>query len=402
MKILHIMIACFYVETMEYQENVLPRKHKELGFDVEIITTQFSFDKNGKKYLRDVETYKNNDGINVHVLSYKKSSFLFNLLGLKRVEKLYDRIELYEPDIIFVHGCQFYDINEIIKYKKKYPITKLYVDNHTDFVNTPVNTWKKKLYYGVVMGSFARLVSNYVEKFWGVTPSRVTYLKTVYGVQSNKLDLLVMGGDESKFNYLKKEVYRKEICLTFGFDDNDFIIVTGGKIDERKKIHLLIQIAAQLPLKCKILIFGEPNKEIEKYFHNLPCNVLHLGWIDSNTVYKYFLASDLGVFPGTHSVLWEQAVATGLPCIFRYWEGMDHVDVGGNAILLDGAIMDDDYKISLKKTIMELVEKGAKYDGMKNVSTNKAMQMFSYKNIALRAIEMDNYNQEVELKDFLV
>lgn len=392
MKILHIMIACFYVEGMEYQENVLPRKHKKNGFDVEIVTTQFSFDRNGKKYLRNVETYENKDGIRVNVLGYKRGGCLFYLLGLKRINGLYEKIKSYKPDIIFVHGCQFYDIKDVIRYKKKCNFVKIYVDNHTDFINTPVDTWKRKLYYKIVIGSFARWISNYAEKFWGVTPSRIEYIKSVYGVQSDNLDLLVMGGDEDKFNYLKREECRKEICATCKFDSDDFIIITGGKIDERKKIHLLIQIATQLPLKCKILIFGNPNSEIEKYFQNLPSNVFHLGWIDSDKAYKYFVASDLGVFPGTHSVLWEQAVATGLPCVFRHWDGMEHVDVGGNAILLDGA-PDDDYKLSLQQSIIGLADRGIKYTQMKNIALDKAMKVFSYKNIALRAIEMEDYEK---------
>jgi len=44
--------------------------------------------------------------------------------------------------------------------------------------------------------------------------------------------------------------------------------------------------------------------------------------------------SDLGVFPGTHSVLWEQACANGLPCIFKRWNGIEHVLVNDNCILM--------------------------------------------------------------------
>ena len=37
-KIVHVMIANFYKNGFGYQENILPAKHKELGYDVEIIT----------------------------------------------------------------------------------------------------------------------------------------------------------------------------------------------------------------------------------------------------------------------------------------------------------------------------------------------------------------------------
>ena len=43
-KIVHVMIACFYKNGFGYQENILPEKHKELGFDVNIdITTKESY-----------------------------------------------------------------------------------------------------------------------------------------------------------------------------------------------------------------------------------------------------------------------------------------------------------------------------------------------------------------------
>jgi hypothetical protein len=45
--------------------------------------------------------------------------------------------------------------------------------------------------------------------------------------------------------------------------------------------------------------------------------IRYLGWVPSEKVYNYFFAGDLAFFPGTHSVLWEQAVGIGLPCILK-------------------------------------------------------------------------------------
>ena len=38
MKILHLMLACFYIDNYSYQENYLPKYHKKQGNDVEIKT----------------------------------------------------------------------------------------------------------------------------------------------------------------------------------------------------------------------------------------------------------------------------------------------------------------------------------------------------------------------------
>lgn len=387
MKIIHIAIACFYIENLEYQENVLPRIHKRLGLEVDIITTQYSFERNYNiQKKREPGQYINSDGIPVTVLKYKKEIQPFKFLGIKRVEPLYEKIETIAPDIIFIHGCQFYDIKEVIKYKKKYPRVKLFVDNHADFINTPVNTWKRKLYYYLITGHFARSIEKHVERFWGVTPSRIKYLRDIYGLKSNKLDLLVMGGDETKIDFTNKETIKDKIRNKYKISDNDFLIVTGGKIDKKKNIHLLLECFKQLPISIKLIIFGEPDKEMISCFDNISSNIRLIGWIESSETYNLFLASDLGIFPGTHSVLWEQAIASGLPCIFKYWEGMDHVDIGGNAIILKQPSNDKTYINDLSILISELSKKDSKYNEMKKTAENKGREVFSYTQIAKKSI----------------
>lgn len=390
MKIIHIPIACFYIENLEYQENVLPRIHKRLGLEVDIITSQYSFERNYNiQKKREPGQYINSDGIRVTVLKYKKEIQPFKFLGIKRVEHLYEKIEAIAPDIIFIHGCQFYDIKEIIRYKNKYPSVKLFVDNHADFINTPVNTWKRKLYYYLITGHFARSIEKHVERFWGVTPSRIKYLKDIYGLKSNKLDLLVMGGDETKIDFANKDIIRDKIRNKYTISDNDFLIVTGGKIDKKKNIHLLVECFKQLPQNIKLIIFGEPDKELISCFDNISSNIRLIGWIESSETYNLFLASDLGIFPGTHSVLWEQAIASGLPCIFKYWEGMDHVNVGGNAIILKQPLDENLFIETISNLIIELSLKDDKYNHMKDIAEKNGREQFSYTQIAKKSIQLE-------------
>ena len=48
MKILHLMLGCFYIDNYSYQENYLPKHHKLQGHDVEIVASLVTFDENGK------------------------------------------------------------------------------------------------------------------------------------------------------------------------------------------------------------------------------------------------------------------------------------------------------------------------------------------------------------------
>lgn len=73
-KIVHVMIACFYKNGFGYQENILPEKHKELGFDVNIVTYNKGGDASYKGGTPPI-TYLNPDGIPVHVLKDNTSFF---------------------------------------------------------------------------------------------------------------------------------------------------------------------------------------------------------------------------------------------------------------------------------------------------------------------------------------
>ncbi len=390
MKIIHIMIASFYIEGMEYQENVLPRKHKELGLDVNIITSQYNFDKDYKlEQLREAGSYINLDGIEVTILKYKKVGPIFNLLNIQIIDGLYEKIVQISPDILFVHGCQFYDIKSIIKYKRNNPNVKLYVDNHVDYVNLKIDTWKRKLYYFFITGHYARSVARYTNKFWGVTPQRVDFLHDFYKVSSKSLDLLVMGGDENKIDFRNKDIIRSDFRKQFNIKETDFLVVTGGKIDRRKNIHLLLDVFKKLSQNVKLVVFGEPDSEMLSYFTPdlIAKNVILLGWIPSGKAYDLFLSADLGVFPGTHSVLWEQSIATGLPCIFKHWNGMEHVDLGGNCILVNQPEDEDMYVKVLLSYIIDLSLKNGKYNLMASIAIEKGPVYFSYKEIAKRSIE---------------
>ena len=43
MKIMHLMLSSFYIDNYSYQENLLPKYHKKLGYEVEIVASLFTF-----------------------------------------------------------------------------------------------------------------------------------------------------------------------------------------------------------------------------------------------------------------------------------------------------------------------------------------------------------------------
>ena len=375
-KIVHIIIACFYKEGFGYQENILPAKHVELGYDVTIITI---------KRNEYNQSYINRDGVKVKLLDANKSLFMklpfFKILNSK-TKGLHHKLIEINPDIIFIHGSQAIDNLSVVKYKKHNPNVQVFVDQHGDYYNMPINTLKNWFIQKVVFRFVAQKLASISEMMWGVTPWRVEYLQKVYGVNKEKTGLLVMGGDEKLIDWESKTLIRYNIRKSYNIPEDCFLIITGGKIDSNKNIHLLSDAVIALNnSNIKLMIFGKYEKDMKNIIV-MNDSIIDVGWIDSKEVYALFLASDLGFFPGTHSVLWEQAVASGLPCVFKKWgEGMKHLDVGGNCLFLE------DITIStIKGIILELYENAENYKNMELVANTIARKEFSYLEIAKHSI----------------
>lgn len=110
MKIVHLCLASFYPDGYSYQENLLPKFHKELGLDVEVIASTQSFDKDGRIcYLNKTGSYINEYGIKVTRLPYFFKGKICR--KIRKYKGVFDSLQRAFPDIIFIHGIQFVDIS---------------------------------------------------------------------------------------------------------------------------------------------------------------------------------------------------------------------------------------------------------------------------------------------------
>lgn len=383
MKIVHLCLSCFYVEGMGYQENILPRKHKQLGYDVSIIASRFTFDSSGKPYFRPVDTHINEDGIPVTVLDYQNS--IFNLARyLHYFKGLYKCLTNIKPDVIFCHGVSFFSIFELKKYCKENSV-KLFCDCHSDYYNTPTTGFKYGLINGLFWPMVARRIVPYIEKAWGTTPARCEYLRTVYKFPASKVDLLVMGGDEERIPFDKRDEVRQNFSYSHAIPNDSFIICSGGKINKTKNIIELIRAFKQLnDSSLYLVLFGSVTPDIKQEYDQLvsECkNIINIGWANQKEINEILVLSDLAIFPGTHSVLWEQSIACGTPTIYRKREMMMHVDVGGNCLFIEDGSED-----SIKQVLLSVINDHDLYNRMKKVTETKGRKAFSYRYIAQRSI----------------
>lgn len=385
MKIVHLCLSCFYIDNYSYQENMLPKYHVIQGHDVTVLASLVSFDSNGKPcLLKEESTTKTKDGFKVIRLDYKRPFYKFNKF-VRYYNNTYNLLEIENPDLIFIHDFSFMDISTVIKYVSKNSHVKVFVDCHTDYINS-AQTWiSKNIFHHLIWRYYAKKLSPYVEKFYGVTPLRCDFLKNAYKIPAENIELLVMGVDDETLKNKDRVLIKSKYCKALGIKDSDFIIVTGGKIDEKKNIHLVMEAVNELNVKnVKLIVFGTVAPEMKILFDSLIIseNIIFIGWLNSESIIDYLIVADLIVFPGTHSVLWEQAVGIGTPCVFKYWEGMTHVNVGGNCDFL--------YKDTVEEMIevlSDILTNKDKYKNMKDVAAKIGLKNFSYSEISKNAIK---------------
>lgn len=384
MKIIHICLAQFYIDDYSYQENIFPKMHKKQGHDVFILASTETFINNATLGYLQPSSYHTKEGIPITRLPYVKWLPLFISKKLRIYSGVKNALNQFKPDIIFIHDTQFISIKTIAAYARKNKNVKVYADGHADFVNSGTNWVSKNILHKIIYRWCTQIIRPYTTKFYGVLPVRVEFFRDVYKIPAEQIELLLMGTDTTNIDFSKRDLIRNQMRQKLGIKDDALVFVTGGKIDRLKNIHTLMAAVASLGLQdLNLIVFGVPNEEMKEEIQRLAGSpqISYVGWIPSEEAYKYFFAADVAFFPGTHSVLWEEAAGLGLPGIFKKWEGMQHIDFGGNAIYLD--VPDEE---NIKSCLLTLNNDQILLEKMKKKAVEVASE-FSYYEIAKKAIE---------------
>lgn len=382
MKIVHICLCGPVMDGWAYQDNLLAKYQRISGHDVTIISSEWIYNEKGIVTKADLVNYYNKDYVKMIRL---KSRFRTNINSkLKLYSGLYEALKNENPDIIFIHGCQFLDIRYIIKYKKNNAAVKIYIDNHADLANSAKNWFSKNILHRMIWRRCAQNILKYTEKYYGVSPARVDFLIDVYKLPENKVELLVMGADDERVIEAQNDEKRRLIRKKHNIREHDFLVITGGKIDHNKPQTLLLMESVNKLQNdnIKLIVFGSVIPELKSRFDSLLSDtVQYIGWLNTSEAYDYFYAGDLVVFPGLHSVYWEQAVGLGKPCVFKYIEGFTHIDLGGNCKFIHEDSVDE-----ITRILNQIIHDRDIYENMKYVANTKGKEVFSYSNIAEKCL----------------
>lgn len=384
MRILHCCLSAFYIDNYGYQENILPRIHHQMGHVVEILASTETFIENNKVGYLKPSKYFTNDGIAIERIPYV--SYVPHLLArkLRIYPSILHKLEQFKPEVVFLHNFQFWNVLDIVAYAKNHKVN-IIADSHVDAINSATSFFSREILHKIIYRKYARILEPYVTKFWGTSPLRNDFMFEYYHIPKSKIELLPLGADDSLYQGSERLEIRLKERSKLKISSSDFVIISGGKLDRRKNILLLINAFKKIVASnCKLVLFGSISDEMEDELRQSISSdkrIMYVSWLSQEEIYKMFFSADLAVFPGTHSVLWEQAVGVGLPCIFKSWKGIEHVKVGENCILLESVD-----ELSIQNSINSVLNDNPFYLRMKRSAETDGIGAFSYMNIASKAI----------------
>lgn len=319
MKIL--MLCDFYNEKLEFQENILTKYYTKYNHEVVVIASTYesvfdyyngSYDKNTPQKVYFDKKAK------IIKLPYK-----FNILNkLRKYTSIKKILEDEKPDLIYVHDIML-NILECVTYIKRNPHVKMIMDYHADYSNSGKNWLSLKVLHGIIRKWYLDKSIKYISKIFPVVPAGVDFLHEIYKVPYEKMEVLPLGADIDlcKSVFEKKELHNilKE---KYFIKDNTKVVITGGKLSPRKKTELLIEAFKSLNIDDKVLlVIGDSSEPDMEYIQMLKeksksqKNIIFTGWLSTHDVYAHYAISDIAVFPASQSILWQQAIASGLPLI---------------------------------------------------------------------------------------
>lgn len=330
MRIVHICLEAPYIDGWVYQENALPRHHAEMGHEVIVIGSRDRLPGylRGKVDYRDrVEPYW--DGP-VKIVRIKSSLSL--LTHLNYYHSLRPLLLQLEPDLIFHHGGQSLSLLESKRYVDQHEQARLFVDFHSEIYNSARGWGSRTLLHRQIWRRLIHLCLPSISRIYCISQSTRTFCEQLYDLPSERMENLYLGVEPLQVSEETRGSLRLSVRGELGLAPDDFLLVTGGKLNPDKQIPLLLSSLKILGREAvHLLIFGsaDPNHQaaLEAHINSTP-RVHYVGWSDAQAINRYFLAADLAVFPGGQSVLWQQSIAAGLPGLYRKWSGHEHLNRG--------------------------------------------------------------------------
>jgi len=333
MKIVHVVQH--YMPGHTYQENYLPAAMAKLGHEVTIVAG-----------VDNPDFYKGTPQKEGDKIREKGVSVRYTKIFYKRfytpVPNLYAILCEEKPDLVFVHGFILTRSPQLLRYARRNRACVFAADTHETyllaynacFTGAARDRIRHFVYFRCVYRVWRRIVENRYRCVFYVTPPRKTFAMQEFGFPERILKPLWMGADFDMLPYGNKPALRESIRKQYGIPADARIMVLAGKLDGKKRPAELAEAFRRLDgLNWWLVYAGSMEPDVRARVERSAGGtgrIVFTGLLSGDEVLEHIAASDLAVYPGAHSVLWEQTVCLGIPAVF-YEE-----QPGDAAHLLDG------------------------------------------------------------------
>jgi len=324
-----IHISPVFWDEWAYQENILTQDQAKAGHEIIVISSKKSISSYRKEDFKLLDYFVGD----VRVI---RLEFLFNFLNrFFLYRNLLKTLIKYEPQIIMVHGVQMLSLLQIIQYKKINPQCKIYGDFHADIEISGSNWISRIIIHRLIWRAVINFSFKYFEEIYYTRPSVKEFSSMMYSIDQNLLIPLYLGSDYPNVNSEIRNDIKSDFRRMLKISSDSFVLVTGGKIDEKSDLVNFIKCLSNsfFDDKLHLVIFGKVHESYSKEllkFKNDNFQIHFLNWLNRDQVYECFIASDIVFFLGRHSVLWEQAIGSGNPVILKYKENREYLDQNNN------------------------------------------------------------------------
>jgi glycosyltransferase involved in cell wall biosynthesis len=161
----------------------------------------------------------------------------------------------------------------------------------------------------------------HISRIFPIVPAGALFLHEVYGVPHAEMEVLPLGADVDLAREVRATGAGKRLRAEMGFAPTDIVVFTGGKLAPAKRTELLLEAVRRLPnLPLKVVVVGDAAAADADYKAQLLAladgeTVRFTGWLAREDIYRHLAMADLAVFPASQSILWQQAIACGLPLV---------------------------------------------------------------------------------------
>ena len=396
MKIL--MLCDFYNENLEYQENLLSKYYVKHGHQVTIVTSTFEsvFDYYADRHdNRCPERHYDNGGTHIIKLRYR-----YNILNkLRAFTSITGILDATEPDLIFVHDIML-NLPECVRYMQRHPDCRMIMDYHADYSNSGKNALSLRVLHGICRKWFLDQARPYLSKIFPVVPASEKFLREVYHIPEQDMELLPLGADTDMAQAVQRSAAGLTLRSNLGIANDATVIFTGGKLAPAKRTELLILAATQLTqLALHIVVVGQASEEHAEYQQELQQlaasnpRVHMVGWLGKEDIYRCLDMADLAVFPASQSILWQQAIAMGLPLIVGNTGNQDisYLNLHQNIVILPS---DEIRSGRIALAIEQIVSQPSRLAQMRAGAQRVAEEELNWDRLILRTLRFNSASQQ--------